>query len=322
MIQSASYIEFNYVCRSLYVDISAFMEGSSRIAIFMNDILVKDLIIKSSDRNKLIKVFDSETLRYGSLKIMKLSEALKSSVIRINRIVVDSDGRIYPSEDKKVKVEFIGDSITCGYGVEDKNPENPYSVASQNALLAYPYLTAKEINADFQIVAYSGYGIMTGYGKVEKCITETVPFYYDKTAKLSDGTVFENWDFNRFSPDIIVINLGTNDCGYCSDEQKMTEFYNAYIEFLKTVRKINPHSEILCVIGIMETELTETIQSAVWNYSYDYKDEKIHFSMFETMKKEDGYGANYHPSVITHEKSAKELVRVMRKYYDEIYKLS
>ncbi len=322
MIQSASYIEFNFVCKTLMIDLSAETEGDVRVAVILNDELFCDTVIKSSEGKKRVTVFDSFVLHYGTVKVIKLSESRKSAVLKVEGIILDKEARIYPTDNRKVRIEFIGDSMTCGYGVEDCNPENSYKVSTQNALKAYPFLTAEETRADFQVVAYSGYGLLTGFGKEEKCPEETVPEYYERIAKLEDGTVYDKWDFSNDHPDIVVINLGTNDMGYCNTPDKKSEFYYAYIEFIKSVRRSHPYAEILCMFGIMGNDLSSTIQDAVYNYSYDYRDEKIHFSEFEKMSEQDGYGANYHPSAITHQKVSMELVRVLRKYYDEKYKLS
>jgi len=323
MVHSGAYVEFDYICNKLYIDISAYLDKKSRVAVFVNGNLVYDLMIKVSEENRIIEIVDSEKLHYGTVKIVKLNEPLLSSVVKINKVIIDEKGRIYPSKKGNVNIEFIGDSITCGYGVEAVLPTEPFENETENVLKAYSYMASQEVKADFQIVSYSGFGIISGYGADgEKLETETLPQYYEETALLPDGKLAGKWDFKKFVPDIIVVNLGTNDFNYCNDGDKIHEFYLAYTEFLKKLRKLNPNAEFLCTIGIMGDKLSDVIQEAVWNYSYDFNDSKVHFANFPAMKKEDGYGANYHPSEITQKKSAREMVRVLRKYYDEMYKLS
>lgn len=323
MMQSGAYVEFNYICHCLYIDISACLGEKSRIAVLINDNPVYDLMINVSEENRIIEIVDSERLHYGNVKIIKLNEAQRSSVIKINKIITDIDAKVYPAENKNVRIEFIGDSITCGYGVDCHEPAEPFENEYENAMKAFPYLTAQQVKADYQVVAYSGYGIVSGFGAVgEKIPEKAIPQCYEETALLPDGSSAGKWDFDKFIPDIIVINLGTNDFNYCNEYSKYDEVYEEYIKFLRKIRSLNPNAELLCTIGVMGDKLTEIIQNAVWNYSYDFNDEKIHFAQFETMKECDGYGANYHPSFNTHKKTAKELTRVLRKYYDEMYKLS
>ncbi|WP_059041925.1 hypothetical protein [Paenibacillus rubinfantis] len=71
------------------------------------------------------------------------------------------------------------------------------------------------------MVSLSGYGIISGYTENgEKLLTHLVPDYYEKVGKSEgkfDGTLVPqslNWDFNKFVPDLIVVNLGTNDDSY------------------------------------------------------------------------------------------------------------
>lgn len=322
LMHSASYIEFNYVCCQLYIDISACLGENTRVAVLVNDELVYDLKITVDEGSRIIEIVDSETLHYGTVRLIKLSESQDSSMIRINEIVINENGKIYPTDNTKLKIEFIGDSIACGYGVDNRNGEEESSVETENAMLAYPYITSKEANADFQVVAYSGFGLLTGFSEDgEKIPEKALPQYYEETALLPDGTSYGKWDFSKFSPDIIVINIGTNDFNYCNTPERTDEFYNGYIDFLKTVRSFNPDSELLCTTGIMGNNLTDTIISAVWNYAYDYKDEKIHFSQLPVMDDADGCGVNHHPSEVTQTKTSRELLRALRKYYDDKFKI-
>ena len=54
-----------------------------------------------------------------TVTLIKLSEALHSTV-GIKSIDVVSKGGISPTAEKDLKIEFIGDSLTCGYGVDDR----------------------------------------------------------------------------------------------------------------------------------------------------------------------------------------------------------
>ncbi len=54
------------------------------------------------------------------------------------------------------------------------------------------------------------------------------------------------WDFTEKQPDIIVINLGTNDDSYCQEtEWKQEEYRDKYAEFLLDVRAKNPGGNFL-----------------------------------------------------------------------------
>src|SRR6185369_6962338 len=65
------------------------------------------------------------------------------------------------------QIEFIGDSWTAGYGdmstTRDCN-SNGGVTRNSNADSTFAALTAKDFNADYQIMAWSGLGMVRNYG--------------------------------------------------------------------------------------------------------------------------------------------------------------
>src|SRR5690606_16277784 len=66
---------------------------------------------------------------------------------------------------RKRSIEFIGDSFTVGYGNTSPSQEcsNEEVYATTNSQLAFGPLVAKHFNADYQINASSGFGIVRNY---------------------------------------------------------------------------------------------------------------------------------------------------------------
>ena len=58
------------------------------------------------------------------------------------------------------KLEFIGDSITCGFGNEGPGPNCPFTADTENESLAYGTLTAQALNAEHHTIAWSGIGMV------------------------------------------------------------------------------------------------------------------------------------------------------------------
>lgn len=171
------------------------------------------------------------------------------------------------------------------------------------------------------MVSYSGYGIITGYTENDqKLTTHLLPDYYEKVGK-SEGR-FDNkllpqqlsWDFSRFVPDLIVINLGTNDDSYTKDDAvRQAEYAREYAGFLKTVRRCNPHAKILCTLGIMGDRLYPYVEQAVSCYSAETGDNTISTMKFEVQEAADGYASDLHPSPVTHHKAADKLAAHIQK---------
>lgn len=281
----------------------------ARVAIYHNDILVVDALM--DEKLKSFTLHQGEVME-GKVRVVKLSETADSS-LGIKEIKTDGS-LIKPTEDKDLKIEFIGDSITCGYGV-DEGLEGQYSTANEDATKAYAYKAALKLNADYSLVSMSGHGIISGYtdsGEINK--DALIPPYYDRLGKSYgkfstvvsvDETL---WDFHKFVPDIVVINLGTNDQSYCKeDETKRNEYVQAYVSFLKTVREKNKDAYIICTLGIMGASLYPYVEKAVEQYRMETGDQKISSIELKEQLASDGYAVDWHPSEVTHEKAANQL---------------
>lgn len=237
-------------------------ENYARVAIYIDGERVVDDML--NEKEKTYTAFESDTAKSVDVQIIKLSECAMST-FGIKPIKIADDEKIEPAKAKDLKIEFIGDSITCGYGVDDENKEHHFKTSTEDVTKAYAYKTAKALNADYSMVSISGYGIISGYtddGK--KKPEQTIPQYYDKLGfsynKFADNLEVASleWDFNNYKPDIVVINLGTNDMNYATNDATRAEFEEGYIEFLKLVRSHNPDAYIFCTYGVMGNSLLKT----------------------------------------------------------------
>lgn len=68
-----------------------------------------------------------------------------------------------PPAAKKLKIEMVGDSITCGYGNEGGVEETQHDTSKENPMGAYSLLTATHLDADVNVVAWNGKGVITAY---------------------------------------------------------------------------------------------------------------------------------------------------------------
>ncbi len=319
---SGAGIDFSYTGTKLEVtlvgDGAATVSGNdtnyARAAIYVDGERVIDDMIDNAEET--YTVFESDEAQTVNVRIVKLSECAMST-FGIKPLSVGDDGSVTPTEEKERKIEFIGDSITCGYGVDDENENHSFSTATEDVTKAYAYKTAEALDADYSMFSISGYGIISGYTSTdEKVSAQTIPQYYESLgfsynsfASTTQPQSIE-WDFSKFEPDVIVINLGTNDASYCgSDSEKQDEFSAAYVEFLKQVREDNPNAAIICSLGIMGQQLYSSIEMAVYTYTNETGDENISTLKFDQQDSTtDGLAADWHPTEATHEKAAQKLV--------------
>lgn len=316
--------EFIYTGKKL--DITIVGDGAStagnadnyaRVAIYVDGERVIDDML--DEKEKTYTAFESDSEKSVDVQIIKLSECAMST-IGIKPIKLGEGEKIEPAKAKDLKIEFIGDSITCGYGVDDPDKEHHFKTSTEDVTKAYAYKTAQALDADYSMVSISGYGIISGYTDSGKKPEQTIPQYYDKLGfsynKFADSLEVAGleWNFDNYKPDIVVINLGTNDMSYAKNELTQAEFEEGYIELLKQVRSHNPDSYIFCTYGVMGNTLIRNIKNVCDKYSEETGDNKVTFFTLPMQdENENGIVADWHPSEATHEICAQRAVKTIKE---------
>ena len=204
------------------------------------------------------------------------------------------------------RIEFVGDSITCGYGNEGAKAEEKFAPATENNYLAYGAVAARQLGAEYVAIAWSGKWIMG---------PNAVPLLFDRA--LPDDAQ-SKWDFASWVPHAVVIHLGTNDFGPSNPSEK--DWTDAYRAFIQTLRKNYPQAHVFCAVGSMmsdgwpaDRKALSTIRSYVTGMIAKLGDKKTHFVEFEAQKQADGIGSDWHPSVKTHRLMADRLAASIKK---------
>ena len=298
---------------------------SPRYAIEADGVRIIDTTLVESMKNtsaaaKCVKhIVIADTMpAHHVVRVIKLSESADST-LGIEGVMCD--GEMHPTAASERKMEIIGDSITCGYGVDGALGEI-YRTANEDATKGYAYLTAQMLKADYSLVSFSGYGIVSGYTEtgVRRAECLVPPLY--GTMGESYGAFADRekpreipWDFTKFVPDVCVLNLGTNDASYCGeDPARRREYISGYKAFLSTVRACNPAAQLVCILGTMDTRLCDAMETAASEYREETGDSRVATlrMTLQDMEK-DGAGVDWHPSAVTHKKAAAELTAFLRK---------
>ena len=308
---SGSGLEF--ACRGEYATIKLiddsqgrYLQGHKpRYAIYKDGFIVEEGVLTEGEKICYIALngYYVDTV----LKVVKLSEA-QYSAMGVGEITLYGKNKIKPTKEKELKIEFIGDSITCGYGIDEPKENAAFSTATENFTKTYAYLTAEYLNADYSAVCFSGYGVYSGYtsnGTLND--KDTVPLYYDKSCFLYGGRDIQ-WDFNEFQSDIVVINLGTNDASYCAKSLSgRQEFTRKYADFIRQVRYYNPYAYIICILGDMNNALYSCIEQAVGNYINSGFDHRVTSLTIGYKMGENDIVINGHPGYMSNVYAASEL---------------
>lgn len=279
-------------------------ENEARLKVYIDDKEQEEtlLVLHEEDKVYTLATFKDEELH--KITVIKITEAAMSYA-KINEITV-TGGEILPlptQEDNRLKIEFIGDSITCGYGVYGE-PESEYHIREEDGMVTYAAYAAKALNLNARYTAVSGYGMFIKY---DGDLTGIVPRVYPYTNYFADEN--EKYDFNEFIPDVFVINLGTNDSGHLEKPEISEGFIRNYVEFLHFLKSYAPKSKILCICGSLCTNAFAFIEQAV-TLSKAQGITDLHTLMLPFHDVETDGKASNHPSIKTHEKDG---IRVVNK---------
>jgi len=295
----------------------------AHIIIYADDEIYLDTVM--TEKNTDFKViFDKK----GShvVRFIKTSEALFGS-IRINEIKADK--KISPTEPEKLKMEFIGDSITCGYGV-DGTGTDVFTTRTEDGTKSYAIKTAKKFHAEYSIVAYSAFCVVP-FLAFDGKIMNSVPGIYDRLGYSEKPNEFDDgvyelqntiWDQQQFIPDLVVINLGTNDYYFGQNiatdnyETVKADYVDRYEKFITQIRSLYPETKILCTLGMMGQELYTEIEEAVNNYTSKTGDTNVKsFKLSVQNTEKNGLGTDGHPNAKSHVDATYEIVEAIEKLF-------
>jgi hypothetical protein len=220
---------------------------------------------------------------------------------------------------KTLRIQFIGNSITCGYGnmvsipaPPAGNPLTGFHTENQNAYMSYAMQTARKLNAIPMLVSFSGKGM---YRNFDSDTIETMPKIYDRIHLHKVDS--PKWDHTQQLPDIIVINLGTNDYFGESQNKPLNDsvFVQTYIQFVERLMGHYPNTKIICANGSMMNDgfpegkkCWTRIQASIQKVQEHFKAKgNTNIYTFFFTPQSAPYGEDYHPSLATHTKMAEEL---------------
>ena len=208
------------------------------------------------------------------------------------------------------RIEVIGDSISCGYGNEGKDQNEHFAADTENACESYGFLTARRFAAEYVCVAWSGKKMWPD---------NTVGEFYDRALP---GDPASAWDFSRWTPDVVVVNLATNDFGGAANPDR-AGWTGAYQAFVQRVRQRYPNADIYLATGSMMTDTWPPQRNAL-STAKAYLDQVVanlrqrgdthlHRIDFAPQDPANGLGSDWHPSVKTHHLMADQLTAALEK---------
>ena len=173
-------------------------------------------VIKSKGRGAIYPLANGLAEGEHAIELVKRTEAFNGTT-QFQEFQISAGGKLLPVPAARRRLEIIGDSITCGYGNEGKSEQEHFSPNTENGYSTYGAIAARELGAEYMCIAWSGKKMWPD---------NTIPALYDLTLPQDS---MSQWDFSKWTPDVVVINLATNDFGKkIPDENGWTTAYEGF----------------------------------------------------------------------------------------------
>lgn len=238
-----------------------------------------------------------------TIVLRKLTEASIGGTATLRGLYLAKGKKLLPPPAQGAKkILFIGDSITCGYGVLGDSATCNFSPETEHGMFTYAALAARALQADFQVAAISGKGIYRNYGGDTKRL---MPNYFSYSLPFGKK---KKWNIATWTPDIICINLGTNDFSKGIPDQ--AAFTLPYRQFILHLRESFPRSAIVLLSSPM---LSGQAGKTLITYLDDINAQLQHngttgvYRCNLSVQGPLGYGCDYHPNQVQQEFNGREL---------------
>lgn len=298
------------------------------ISVFLNDNR-EDFPLTEEINNIKIKLPEG----ISELRVCKRTEA-SVSYAALCDLVVDN---VYDlPEENKLNLEFYGDSITCGFGNLTNNPEEPFTSKTESFFNGYAYLTAKALNARYSAISVSGFPIYKSRWN-EGFAIESVGDMLSLASYCDDYTLetAPKWDNKLYQPDIVVINLTSNDDSYFTEGQnwvdellkelksmdkvieteifkeRLNGLYNRIQRFFDELFDMyGKDLKIVWAVGTMY--LHEPVMKTLEDAIHDYNNPNVYHTYFDSWSDSTDRGAVWHPGAKMHINAANDLVEFIK----------
>jgi lysophospholipase L1-like esterase len=259
--------------------------------------------IQLADGQSVYQAASALPERDHTIELMKRTESFQG-IASFKGFQLSAGAKLLSVEKPNRRIEFIGDSITCGYGDEAASQNEHFSPRTANAALAWGAVAARQLKADLMVEAWSGIWLMDNGHDLP------MPKRWERT--LPDDAS-SSWAFATWIADAVVINLGTNDGNKPIEEAAWS---SAYHGFIATIRTHYPKAHIFLCIGAMGHGPKDCLIGYNERLAMDFAakgDARVHALALPNQRQEDGIGADWHPSVKTQGIMADLIAAAVRK---------
>ena len=322
LIGSASSVSFNTKGNKCAINLKCLEEHHNWVALEIDGVYEGRIKIEKGEaknypiliRNRKAGLDLNSEKKIHRITIYKATEASNGGILFNGEALIREQ---LNTQKIRKKIEFIGNSITCGYGADETEIKccGGEWYDQHNAYLSYGPLISRALDVDFALSSVSGIGMYRNWNdenKEEAIMPEVYENLYLNKNKDKPYS-------NDFQPDIVSICLGTNDLSDGDgikprlpfDENK---FINNYTEFIKMIYNKYPRTRIVMLNSPMlsaekNEQLINCLNKIRNNFNSDKTHQSIEIIQFKPMTPK---GCDYHPGAADHQTMADEIIPFYR----------
>ncbi len=248
-----------------------------------------------------------------TVRLLRRNEHWQGSV-RLDRFLIEGGESLAPPPFSSRRMMAIGDSITCGQGVDFIPPDAKEGHHTANAGGSYAWLLARSLGTQIHLVSYGGKGLIRDWeGNYDDL---RAPEFFERTSPYDPDAL---WDHHSYQPELILIALGTND--FSSGLMDPDTYAAAYVRFIERIHAVHPKAKFLLMSSPMlertasegepakETVLRQALRKVETHYrNHDSITLRIH-----EVGHYPGTEWDAHPIAPQHQAIAEELTPVIRE---------
>lgn len=229
-----------------------------------------------------------------TIRLEKRSET-QYATGRFKGFFVPDKAAALPAPSYARQIEFIGDSLTVGYGntsaYNDCTPEEVFETTDSQQ--GFGPLVARHFKAAYRVNAFSGLGMVRNYGGFEHP-KYRMPMLYPRA--IYDRT---ETDSSPWKPQIIITGIGGNDFSspvkagepWKDQAELKADYVKTYTAFVRRLRADNPQAFLIVAVEDGRGDYTDGTRE-VYEAIKASGDTRIGYAAIPPSKE----GSCYHPN--------------------------
>lgn len=323
MIYAGSMAETKFTGGSIGIYVkNQSMSVYSAIGVLVDNVQYK-IELSDSDDEQFFEI--PAALNEGEHTLTVFKRQAAAHYFRFCGIETDDGASVFaPEKNYSLKIDVYGDSVSAGEVTEAFNYEGccdpeDHNGFYDNSWFSYPLILGRRLNAQVYDNSQGGIALFdkTGYfcGPDRETL-RGVESTYDKLSYVPYSRQgLTEWDFSRFTPDLVIIAVGQNDPNPCEEETKdekyIRKWKDKYKEIIADLKsKYGKNTRFLMILTVLMhyprwDSYLEEIQE-------ELNDDTVRHYMFRRC----GTATPGHPRLTEQTEMAEELSTYIRNWFE------